>query len=353
MGYSHIYSPRTVDYLIKKNGSIIEGIDGKTGFIIKTDPDFKTIFDYLMTLIPSGTDFKTTSTIHIGAGDYSLSDTITIDKHNVNVVGNGYSHNYGPVRITLANGVDDTMLELDANYITLTNLMLSGNKANNANGHIIHGSATTTTTKLMGCVLYQGKERGLYLESGVSSFLYNCELKQCDEYGFYFNSYGNIVNCLVSDNVNGGYTKAGIITNCDFTDNTSKGLFVIRDSIIANNRFYNNTSYQIQIAGDRNIIQTNRIDCNSASNYGIYFASGSNNVIGNNVIENYNTAPIFPSAGAVNSTLNNLGLESANAEEPQLTKWQHGNIVDFTDSGDGSGDGIYIKNHAGNWVKLD
>ena len=51
------------------------------------------------------------------------------------------------------------------------------------------------------------------------------------------------------------------------------------------------------------------------------------------------------------STINGHGTESANAETPQLA-WPIGTIVDFTDSGDASGDGIYIKDAAGNWDKL-
>jgi hypothetical protein len=45
---------------------------------------------------------------------------------------------------------------------------------------------------------------------------------------------------------------------------------------------------------------------------------------------------------AVRSLQNGLGAESANAETPTAANWQPGDLVDFTDTGDASGDGVYV-----------
>lgn len=51
--------------------------------------------------------------------------------------------------------------------------------------------------------------------------------------------------------------------------------------------------------------------------------------------------------------VNGLGVESANAETPTAANWEPGDIVDFTDSGDASGDGIYILGFDGStWTAL-
>lgn len=40
-----------------------------------------------------------------------------------------------------------------------------------------------------------------------------------------------------------------------------------------------------------------------------------------------------------------LGVESANAETPTAANWNAGEVVDFADTGDGSGNGIYLLDH--------
>lgn len=68
-----------------------------------------------------------------------------------------------------------------------------------------------------------------------------------------------------------------------------------------------------------------------------------------------NTIPTGPAStlptGASN-TNNNIGAESANAETPTLASWQVGDIVNFTDSGDATGNGTYLKVDGSTWVQL-
>jgi len=54
---------------------------------------------------------------------------------------------------------------------------------------------------------------------------------------------------------------------------------------------------------------------------------------------------------ATYTIINGMAVESADAEEPQVG-WPIGTTVKFTDSGDGSGDGTYIRGVDGNWINL-
>lgn len=66
------------------------------------------------------------------------------------------------------------------------------------------------------------------------------------------------------------------------------------------------------------------------------------------------TNPDNASADVLSSRYANcrLGRESANAEEPTASLWQTGDIVEFTDTGDGSGDGVYLLKYNGNWQAI-
>jgi hypothetical protein len=55
--------------------------------------------------------------------------------------------------------------------------------------------------------------------------------------------------------------------------------------------------------------------------------------------------------GEVHS-INGFGEESANAETPTSASWNYGDIVAFTDSGDGSGNGTYVLKPDVTWLKI-
>jgi len=48
-----------------------------------------------------------------------------------------------------------------------------------------------------------------------------------------------------------------------------------------------------------------------------------------------------------------MGRETANAEEPTAANWEIGDVVEFKDSGDGSGNGTYQLLRDGSaWIQL-
>jgi hypothetical protein len=58
-------------------------------------------------------------------------------------------------------------------------------------------------------------------------------------------------------------------------------------------------------------------------------------------------------AGSTRPRVNGIGAETANAETPTAADWDPGDVVDFTDSGDGSGTGIYTLSIDGStWLSI-
>lgn len=54
----------------------------------------------------------------------------------------------------------------------------------------------------------------------------------------------------------------------------------------------------------------------------------------------------------VRTRINGAGVESANAETPTAASWEIGEIVDFVDSGDASGNGVYLKLPDASWSQI-
>lgn len=74
------------------------------------------------------------------------------------------------------------------------------------------------------------------------------------------------------------------------------------------------------------------------------------NVVAGNQVEIYGTK--IPTVSGTPYIYNNQAQESANAEQPQGT-YPPGTIVDFTDTGDGSGTGVYLLRNDGEaWIQL-
>jgi hypothetical protein len=70
-----------------------------------------------------------------------------------------------------------------------------------------------------------------------------------------------------------------------------------------------------------------------------------------NTINGYVPAGITFSDSGTGNTVNNVGEESANAENPTEADYKIGDIVNFTDTGDGSGTGVYVR-FASGWQLL-
>lgn len=81
----------------------------------------------------------------------------------------------------------------------------------------------------------------------------------------------------------------------------------------------------------------------SADALGIHLPSDGNSAQGN-ITHEVNSSGDYVSVNAV-------GYETADAEEPSFSRWRRGDIVSFTDSGDDTGSGMYIRT-AGSWTQI-
>lgn len=66
----------------------------------------------------------------------------------------------------------------------------------------------------------------------------------------------------------------------------------------------------------------------------------------------YDSAGVLTIPSGNGNTINNIGTESANAETPTASAWDIGTIVNFTDSGDGTGTGTYVLVNSTTWKKI-
>lgn len=172
--------------------------------------------------------------------------------------------------------------------------------------------------------------------------------------------------------VMGNYLEAGQGTTCILAQNGS-------DYFVLGNHLDPQGFLGINLeSGDRLIAMNNRIvDFGSGgSRAGVLVKAGSGHVVRNNVGRTANSPRAFVASdtgstiedagdnvllsavtkydfvGAV-TLLEGIGEEAANAETPTAANWEIGNIVDFTDTGDGSGNGVYMLMRDGStWVQI-
>lgn len=156
------------------------------------------------------------------------------------------------------------------------------------------------------------------------------------------------------------------------------------ETTFRNNWLYYGDTHGLSIEGSENLIIGNWIFGNSQSSAGTYdgiAVSGNNNAIVGNVhrgslsgtseqygvdvasgatdnrVEPAQTLGGWTSGSWINDAgtrtrVNGVGSESASAETPTAANWTGGDIVDFTDSGDGSGNGVYLLLADGTWAQV-
>jgi len=107
----------------------------------------------------------------------------------------------------------------------------------------------------------------------------------------------------------------------------------------------------IYIEGSDNSTLMGNICHGATQKYGISIANNCTKVrLQGNELDGNKTANIYDLGSS--TRVNQQGSESANAETPTAANWDIGDIVDFTDTGDGSGDGVYLKLKDGSWSQI-
>ena len=250
--------------------------------------------------------------VYIKEGTYVLSEPIIINRSNVTLMGSGAG-----TKLFLADGANNDMIKIGngsttLNLITVRDLFLDGNKANNPYGLYgiyLFGSATNkiSYTCIHNVLLYRMKQKGIvaeYMEKSTISLcksishdsdnivlsysieniidrnhLYSSGAQGID---FYFNCNNNII----SKNIIKSHGYNGILLYSNSNNN-----------IISNNQILNNGNDGIRLNEvDNNIIHSNK--CFGNSGYGINVSNETSN--NNYIFKNFlaeNTTGSFYDAG--------------------------------------------------------
>jgi len=122
-------------------------------------------------------------------------------------------------------------------------------------------------------------------------------------------------------------------------------------SITCNNVFVHGDRLNNAIRFDENgTISNLEIDI-TGSGASVFIASDVNftRVVNYNAYENNASV----TDNGENNSVNGIASQSRNAEEPMSDGYHWGDLVQFTDSGDGSGTGLYIRRRNNTWGKID
>lgn len=289
---------------------------------------------------------------------------------------------------------------------TVNRLLIQGNLVwpeNGGSGMAIAPSNETRGVHVIGNMVRNTRVHGIDIEDSreavvVGNYLFNCSV----------NGQGgdiqieNAIDVLVANNyvVDGG--RDGIVVTADETNNYSannrvsitgnfitrvrKGINIgatIEDSLITNNlvRECSREGIVLGVGCNQIVVAQNSLtNCSQETDAGsdAMVLRGNNHVVVQNSIVS-TKAPrhnrgitltsisdhcqikynhIEGQAGdAINdngnfNTVNGTGEEATDAETPTASNWRHGNIVDFTDTDDGSGDGVYLLKKDGTWTQL-
>lgn len=362
MGYTHIYKPSGATYIVDTNGTTIKLIDGNTGYTTKNDSDATTIIETGLDLLTLG------GTLFIKKGNYTISSTINFaDTYfQPKIIGEGM----GGTILTLDDNVDDDMFADVASFasnkllLSISNIRMMGNSANNASGNGIN--ITTTGAGYQYDCIFRDLMVSDFKESSfklghVHDYLIDKCIIEDSNIGIETaaGSYLRLSNSTIAHHASYGLSLTnlyGFIDNNAIVDNGDTGLICNQGlQLINNNAFWGNDDTAIATGVyDYITITGNTITGGAPQVKGITVSGGAQNCkICANAVYSHTTYNYYLSNNQTyGSTINGSGYETANAEEPQSSLWNIGDIVNFIDSGDASGDGLYIKNYAGTWDKL-
>jgi len=233
--------------------------------------------------------------------------SIVIDKSYVTLQGVGDSS-----KIYLTDNADVTVIEVgdgvnnstDDN-ISLSNLQIDGNKANQENtSHGVHATSYTKNFEIKNLYIHDCYTKGIYGEAHNQKYIISdsrIESNGSDGIYVYRSLEAKITeNKIYSNGANGVYIAAlysgGEITNVnvsnnDIVSNTSNGIALsrVKNNVIKGNNIKNNAGSGIATAGNyeacRNNIIGNNIQDNSIGISGyVYF--NFNTITGNNISYN-------------------------------------------------------------------
>ena len=187
-------TPNTAAYIIYKDGATYKAVNGTNGVVAYSGADFSTV-------IQAAIDAMTLpGTVLIKQGAYASNGFIVRETGTI-IRGEGPN-----TSVTMKNAANTNGISVANNkqFVTIENLTLNGNSANNASGH------------------------GIYFNSDQGVKVNNCYIHDFKQNGIYFNACNasTVAQNYIDYNLAGG-------VDCYRSDGT-----VIRDSVIELNSIY-------------------------------------------------------------------------------------------------------------------
>jgi hypothetical protein len=328
-------------------------------------------------------------------GFFTASEALTVSLDGVNIVGNSRETDSD---VTTRKG---STLKFDSGLTSTALLELSGRApfvrdvqihANNADAaRTLWSSASQGHTRVYRVVIREAAGHGIRFNGG--SYL----VDDCDIYGYNANcdigilatnsaSDGTIRSCQIGGapvgiRLDGGNTTMfgcklfecgqGLLaegvktklygTRANDCDNEGVLINGVSDCILVGVQAYQNgqnatdktgSGIRLGTSTDCTVIACQAFDSQSTATqeYGLHQDGGAaENIID---ITGYGNKQAL-AVRREECVVNGAGIETANAEKPQSSFWEPGHMVEFGDTGDGSGDGVYLLADDGStWLQL-
>lgn len=285
--------PVEASYVIFRDGELVKAKNGLTGEIDFSGTDAsKVIQSALDSLTPNRTWVEKVAVV----GSFTLSSKICVS---------GYTFlDLSQANLTLANNVNDNMIEASGWYFTIAGGTLNGNGANQTRGSAIFVKGEAQRFFIgYGMRIFGAKEHGIHLEGEPDRYvgvgvLVDIIIESCDGSGILSAAWSadhifSRLNC-------GGNGGSGICLS-------SSGANLIVDSL-----FWNNFKGVDIYHSMENVVVGNRIDFNICG-ICIAFGSSRNLVIGNELHGNEEHIRVESDAGSGNIIRENRGYVAENS----------------------------------------
>lgn len=269
------------------------GTNGATRGVISSGTDAATVIQAAIN------DLATGGTVFIRRGDYTISAPITPTGQLV-LAGAGT----GETRLTAANSLNDHLIKDTSSlastreFLTIRDLLLDGNKANNTSGDGIHLAPTTNTyqdTRLHRVAVTNFVGNGFYTDSWRGNSIFACPITQNDGIGIRAGgtgeSYGWISHCTlkgnVSSHINCEAAEKTVITQTELSQGSTNtvGIVLGKNAVAFGNTVTGNDIGIFSSFPDNTAILANIITANTT---GVATDTGSANtwIAGNAVFGN-------------------------------------------------------------------
>jgi len=282
--------PDAASYIIFKDGDLIKAKNGRTGQVEFSGADAATVIQQAIDALPNG------GLIFFRKSNYPITSKIEINNNHI-VLACEYS-------TILRKAVNDCILKVNADYVTIQGLWFDGNKESYT-GNNIYITSLPSYWKVINVRVYNAQSSGIFVERGGYGEIRNSLFIDNNAYGIRCYKLTKTSKVTIRDNVllNNGVThihverfdSAEISGNFASTSNYA-GIYVyeLNNVKVTNNwsMFNGHHGFELTLVEHAEIIGNHAINNNQAGggHAGIYLGDSKYCiVIGNHAIDTQST----------------------------------------------------------------